>query len=136
MLTPAILTARNLSDLVEALRQTRALSPEDQDAIDWSELPTFGGEEPADTQGVWSWDEDSVLIGSCADDLKVVDRSESPPKRPGRKPLAEGAGKTARVELRVRPAVKAAWEQRAAEAGLSLQGWVERALGPQGRLKR
>ena len=76
MLTPAILTARNLSDLVEALRQTCALSPDDQDAIDWSELPTFGGAEPADTQGVWSWDADSVLVGSCADDLKVIGRGE------------------------------------------------------------
>ena len=76
MLTPAILTARNLSDLVEALRQTRSLSPEDQAAIDWSELPTFGGAEPADTSGVWSWDADSLLVGTCADDLEVVDRSD------------------------------------------------------------
>ena len=55
-----------------------------------------------------------------------------PPKRPGRKPLPDGAGRTARIELRVRPAVKAAWEARAAAAGLSLRGWVEQMLGPQG----
>lgn len=49
-------------------------------------------------------------------------------KRPGRKPLAEGAGKTARVELRVHDDTKAAWVARAAAAGLTLQAWIERAL--------
>lgn len=49
--------------------------------------------------------------------------------RPGRKPLPEGAGKTARVELRVLPAVKADWQAKADAAGLTLQAWVERALG-------
>ena len=50
-------------------------------------------------------------------------------KRPGRKPLPEGAGKTARVELRVRPDTKAAWQAKADAAGLTLQAWIERALG-------
>jgi hypothetical protein len=48
--------------------------------------------------------------------------------RPGRKSLPEGAGKTARVELRVLPADKAAWQTKAEAAGLTLQGWIERAL--------
>lgn len=52
----------------------------------------------------------------------------SEPKRPGRKPLAEGAGKTARVEWRVYPADKAAWQAKADAAGLTLQAWAERAL--------
>ena len=30
--------------------------------IDLSDLPTFGGEEPADTRGVWSWDEKNLLV--------------------------------------------------------------------------
>lgn len=47
------------------------------------------------------------------------------PKRPGRKPLAEGEGKTARVELRVLPDTKAAWLARATAAGLTLQAWIE-----------
>lgn len=46
-------------------------------------------------------------------------------KRPGRKPLAEGAGKTARVELRVLPGTKDAWLARATAAGLTLQAWIE-----------
>jgi predicted DNA binding CopG/RHH family protein len=49
-------------------------------------------------------------------------------KQPGRKPLPEGAGKTARVELRVHDATKAAWRAKAAAAGLTLQAWIERAL--------
>jgi hypothetical protein len=28
-----------------------------------TELPTFGGTEPASTIGVWSWDKDSLLVG-------------------------------------------------------------------------
>ena len=46
-------------------------------------------------------------------------------KRPGRKPLADGEGKTARVELRVLPATKAAWRARATAAGMTLQAWIE-----------
>lgn len=30
--------------------------------IDYSDLPTFGGVEPADTTGIWSWDETRLLI--------------------------------------------------------------------------
>ena len=50
----------------------------------------------------------------------------SEPKRSGRKPLAEGEGKTARVELRMLPDTKAAWLARATAAGLTLQAWIEK----------
>ena len=50
-------------------------------------------------------------------------------RKPGRPPLAEGDGKTARVELRVRPDTKAAWLAKAQAAKLTLQAWIERALG-------
>ena len=43
--------------------------------------------------------------------------------KPGRKPLADGEGKTARVQLKLTPAVKADWLAKA--AGLTLQAWVE-----------
>lgn len=42
----------------------------------WDSLPTFGGEEPADTSGVWSWDEDRVIVGNCADDIEIISRKE------------------------------------------------------------
>lgn len=46
-------------------------------------------------------------------------------KRPGRKPLAYGEGKTARVEMRVLPDTKAEWLAKAKAAGLTLQAWIE-----------
>ncbi len=48
--------------------------------------------------------------------------------QPGRKPLPEGAGKTARIDWRVFPATKAEWQAKADAAGLTLQAWAERAL--------
>ena len=52
--------------------------------------------------------------------------TQAPTKaKPGRKPLPGGKAKTERVQLRVRPADKAAWMAKAAAAGLSLQEWVE-----------
>lgn len=45
--------------------------------------------------------------------------------KPGRKPLPEGAGKTARVQLKLTKADKAAWLRNAKAAGLTLQAWVE-----------
>lgn len=45
--------------------------------------------------------------------------------QPGRKPLPEGAGKTARVQLKLTPADKAEWLRKAAAAGMTLQAWVE-----------
>ena len=44
---------------------------------DWrSDLPTFGGEPPADTAGIWSWDASRIIIGECADDLVIEARSQ------------------------------------------------------------
>jgi hypothetical protein len=45
--------------------------------------------------------------------------------KPGRKPLPQGAGKTARVQLKLTKADKAAWLRKAEAAGLTLQAWVE-----------
>ena len=50
-------------------------------------------------------------------------------KRPGRKPLADGDGKTARVDIRVRTDTKAGWLAKAKASGLTLQAWIECALG-------
>ena len=52
--------------------------------------------------------------------------TQAPEKaKPGRKPLADGKGKTARVQLKLLPAVKADWRAKAAAVGLTLQAWVE-----------
>jgi predicted HicB family RNase H-like nuclease len=49
-------------------------------------------------------------------------------KQQGRKPLPDGEGKTARVELRVKPETKAAWQAKAAAAGLTFAAWCEARL--------
>jgi hypothetical protein len=46
--------------------------------------------------------------------------------RPGRKPLPAGVSKTARVQLKLTEADKAAWLRKAEAAGLTLQAWVEK----------
>lgn len=66
--------AGTLRELLEVLRESRMLAPEYRDAVDWGSLPLFGGPEPADTQGVWSWDETHLLVGTCANDLEIVSR--------------------------------------------------------------
>lgn len=68
----AVERATSLADLATVLR---SYAPADTDrTIDWTSLPTYGGQAPADTQGVWSWDEDALLVGTCADDLTIVRR--------------------------------------------------------------
>ncbi len=44
--------------------------------LDTTSLPTFGGPEPADTQGVWSWDEERLLVGTCPSDVMLEWRTE------------------------------------------------------------
>ena len=46
----------------------------------------------------------------------------------GRKPVPPDARKDARVELRVHPDTKAAWQAKADAAGLSLAAWIEATL--------
>lgn len=33
-----------------------------EDVVDLCNLPTYGGEAPADTTNIWSWDADSILV--------------------------------------------------------------------------
>lgn len=79
-------TSTGLTGLVETLCGARdaALDANDgryddwsdvDDNIDWSDLPTFGGEEPPDTSGIWSWDAAHMLVGGCLDELEIVVRA-------------------------------------------------------------
>lgn len=54
--------------------------------------------------------------------------NKQPKAKPGRKPLPAGEGKTARVELRVQPEKKSAWQAKADAAGLSVNAWAEARL--------
>lgn len=80
---------RTLDDLLEILRADPAHQndgasatyarahglPTAHGVADWTDLPTFGGGEPADTVGVWSWDPTRLLVGTCANDLRIVHRA-------------------------------------------------------------
>ena len=59
---------KNLNELMEEMKANEDLK--------WDDLPTFGGEEPEDTTGIWSWDEKNVLVGECAYDLEIITREE------------------------------------------------------------
>lgn len=65
-------TLRSLYDAMIA----RAPETVDRDGQWRDDLPTFGGDEPADTQEIWSWDATHLLVGACADELEIVSRSD------------------------------------------------------------
>lgn len=43
----------------------------------WDSLPTFGGAEPADTEGLWSWDATHQIQGTCSEDVEIVRRQDA-----------------------------------------------------------
>jgi len=63
--------SENLSQLLETLRTIESVLSETDDCdplrvdelVDVTSLPTYGGEDPENTVGVWSWDETSLLVG-------------------------------------------------------------------------
>lgn len=57
-LEQALAEPNNLDELVARIRFC--------DDLDLSDLPTFGGEAPSDTLGVYSWDEHYILTDSLA----------------------------------------------------------------------
>ena len=59
----------SLEELREGLRALRDVD------TPWDRLPVFGGSTPDCTNRVWSWDDNRLLVGTCADDLVIVTRS-------------------------------------------------------------
>ena len=57
---------KNLQELAEELNyidmRNYGLEEPDQIKFDYSSFPTFGGNEPEDTLGIFSWDEKYVLV--------------------------------------------------------------------------
>lgn len=58
--------ATELEKLLERIRNKEF----DEKAM--CDLPTFGGSEPEDTMGVWSWDETHMIVGES--DFEIVKR--------------------------------------------------------------
>ena len=68
---------KNLDELHNAMKNHDPRVMDSQHPHQWStDLPTFGGREPANTMEVWSWDEKRLLVGSCAEDLEIVERGD------------------------------------------------------------
>ena len=59
---------KNLNELFDQIKNG------DIDLTD--DLPTFGGEEPADTNEVWSWDESNLIVGTCTSGIEIMSRDE------------------------------------------------------------
>ncbi len=64
----AALQPANLDELFEAMQTGRVRC--------FDELPTFGGAEPDDTSGVWSWDATRAIVGTYVDDIEIVSRED------------------------------------------------------------
>ncbi len=64
----------DLGDLLRVLRMG-ADEVRDENGRHLDELPVFGGTEPDDTIGVWSWDAERLLVGTCPDDFEIVPRA-------------------------------------------------------------
>jgi hypothetical protein len=67
-----------IADMQSCDAFVRALEGHRVDTIvDVSSLPVFGGEEPNNTIGVWSWDEARLLVGEGSwAECEIVDRSD------------------------------------------------------------
>lgn len=44
--------------------------------VDLCYLPTFGGDAPSDTLGVWSWSPTHLLVGDHWGHTKIIERAE------------------------------------------------------------
>ena len=77
--------ARNLDDLLAGLAAFVDACKDSSDyldvenemrvrGIDMTSLPTFGGYEPTDTAGIWSWSDSHMIVGSCISDMRIVSR--------------------------------------------------------------
>lgn len=73
----AIAIATNLRALCQALNDHNDADVRLESVVDLCNLPTYGGEAPADTNGIWSWDADSILV-FCSHDstYRVTSRNE------------------------------------------------------------
>jgi len=62
----------SLEELLSAILAEDTRLPRAHGEIDMTNLPTFGGKEPTDTTGIWSWDQTRLLVGGSVNDLEIV----------------------------------------------------------------
>ena len=64
-----------IKDLDDLFNKMMYDHPAVMDKGSWStDLPNFGGERPDDTDGIWSWDEKRMIVGTCNNDLQIIER--------------------------------------------------------------
>ena len=62
----------NLADLFNELKNRQTpLSPD---------LPVYGDHDRSNPEGVWSWDCEREIVGTCLDDLEIVPRRDETTK--------------------------------------------------------
>ncbi len=66
--------SKNLTDLLNHLIEHHQDGREEE--IQMTSLPLFGGQEPGYTLGVWSCDEEHLLIGEGWTDFMIVNRAD------------------------------------------------------------
>jgi hypothetical protein len=71
----SIMKATSLDGLANALDAARDKDLYDL-GVDIAALPTFGGYEPPNTDRIWSWDQDRLLVSGENGGFKIVDRAE------------------------------------------------------------
>jgi hypothetical protein len=70
---------QNLKQLRDYLNELQDAHGSVDDYIDTTSLPVFGGEEPASTRGIFSWDEENFLTDDGPDGRwHIAPRSEWP----------------------------------------------------------
>lgn len=73
----AVNGAQTLAQLMIAVDECMgAMSEQDRANVDLTMLPTYGGDAPRQTYGVWSWDAGSVLVGDGPGYWQIISRSE------------------------------------------------------------
>ena len=65
---------QNATSLDNLLNLLRGMT--DADIVDMTNLPVFGGAEPASTSEVWSWDEGRLMVGASVGSMEIVTRAE------------------------------------------------------------
>lgn len=57
-----IINTENLTGLCDLLNRIPEDTWENPVRINMCDLPTFGGEDPGDTDEIWSWDKQNLLL--------------------------------------------------------------------------
>lgn len=72
-----ITAAKSLAELLGLLNSATAEQWEEIHAFPhlMTSLPIFGGDQPSDAMGVWSWDVDNLLVGEGSG-FEIVSREE------------------------------------------------------------